>query len=89
LLYNWIIDFEIEVFLVGGMFMKGRKPFDFWLFMAVLILLSVGIIIVFSASAPVSYSNYQDVYYILKKQLIYAILGVVAMFITMNVDLQL
>ena len=89
MLYNWIIDFEIEVFLVGGMFMKGRKPFDFWLFMAVLILLSVGIIIVFSASAPVSYSNYQDVYYILKKQLIYAILGVVAMFITMNVDYRI
>lgn len=69
--------------------MKARKPFDFWLFMTVLILLSIGIITVFSASAPISYSTYQDVYYILKRQLIFAILGVAAMLVTMNIDYKI
>ena len=69
--------------------MKGRKPFDFWLFMTVLILLSIGIITVFSASAPFSHSAYQDVYYILKRQLVYAALGVVAMLVTMNINYKI
>ncbi|HHV96443.1 MAG TPA: putative lipid II flippase FtsW [Clostridiaceae bacterium] len=69
--------------------MQRRKPFDFWLFMTVLILLSIGIITVFSASAPFSHSTYQDIYYILKRQLAYAAIGIVAMLITMNIDYRI
>lgn len=69
--------------------MKGRKPFDFWIFMTVLILLSIGIIMVFSASAPYSYSVYKDVYYILKRQLFYAVLGIIVMLVTMNMDYRI
>lgn len=69
--------------------MKGRKPFDFWIFMTVLILLSIGIIMVFSASAPYAYNTYRDVYYILKRQLFYALIGLVVMLITMNIDYRL
>jgi cell division protein FtsW len=64
--------------------MKGKKPFDFWIFLSVLILLSMGIIMVFSASAPIAYNTYQDVYYILKKQLIYALIGFAGMFAAAN-----
>ncbi len=69
--------------------MKGRKPFDFWIFMTVLILLSIGIIMLFSASAPFSYSNFGDVYYMLKRQLFFTIIGFVVMIITMNVDYKI
>ena len=66
--------------------MKSKKPFDFWIFMAVVILLAIGTIMVFSASAPTAYSNYNDTYYFLKKQLMVVPLGFIAMFITMNID---
>lgn len=69
--------------------MKEKKPFDFWLFMTVLIMLSLGLIMVFSASAYTAASskdyNY-DVYYIVKTQLAYAALGLVAMLFAANYD---
>ena len=66
--------------------MPGKKPIDFWILMTVLVLLSLGLIMVFSASAAYAYNNFHDAYYFLKRQLQYAILGLLAMFITMNVD---
>ncbi len=67
--------------------MVSKKPFDFWIFITVLILLSLGTIMIFSSSAPAAY-NYMkgDTYFFLKKQMLYAPLGIVAMFITMNID---
>lgn len=69
--------------------MKGRKPFDFWIFLTVLILLSIGIIMVFSASAPFSYNTYRDVYYVLKSQMMYAAMGVAAMLFMANFDYKI
>ena len=66
--------------------MKGKKPFDFWIFLSVLILLSLGIIMVFSASAPTAYNINHDAYYILKGQLLFAVIGFVGMFVTANID---
>ncbi|MFZ5985969.1 MAG: stage V sporulation protein E [Bacillota bacterium] len=67
--------------------MNSKKPFDFLIFMAVLILLSLGTIMVFSSGAPHAYNYLQgDTYYFLKKQLMYAPLGLFAMFVTMNID---
>lgn len=63
-----------------------KKPFDFWIFMSVLILLALGIIMVFSASMPTASSKYQDPYYFLKKQLLSALIGFVAMFLAANFD---
>jgi len=66
--------------------MKGKKPFDFWIFITVLLLLSLGIIMVFSASAPSAYVNKGNTYYFLNKQLIYGGLGIVAMLFISNID---
>jgi cell division protein FtsW len=67
--------------------MNSKKPFDFLIFMTVLILLSLGSIMVFSSGAPHAYNYIDgDTYYFLKKQLMYVPLGLVAMFITMNID---
>lgn len=63
-----------------------KKSPDFILFLAVVMLLSVGIVIVFSASSYTSYVRYGDAYYYLKKQLIWAALAFVAMYITMSID---
>jgi len=66
--------------------MKDKKPFDFWLFITVLILLSMGLIMVFSASAPTAERDYSDVYYLIKKQLRFAVLGVIAMLLAANYE---
>ncbi len=63
-----------------------RKSFDFWLLMTVLALLALGIIMVFSASAPYASLNYGDSYFFLKSQLRAAGLGLFAMIIAMNFD---
>ncbi len=64
----------------------SKKPFDFLLFMTVLILLSLGTIMVFSAGAPHANNNMNDTYYFIKKQLLYLPLAFLAMFVTMNID---
>lgn len=69
--------------------MKGRKPFDFWIFTTVLILLSIGIIMLFSASAPFSYGTFGDIYYMLKRQLFFAVAGFAVMIVTMNIDYRI
>ncbi|NJD02302.1 MAG: putative lipid II flippase FtsW [Ruminiclostridium sp.] len=66
--------------------MKEKKPFDFWLFMTVLIMLSFGLVILFSASAPWSQKDYGDIYYVIKSQLIFAAIGIVAMLFSANID---
>lgn len=66
--------------------MKYKKPFDFWLFMTVLILLSLGLVMVFSASAPVAERDYNDIYHLVKKQLSFALIGIVAMLLAANYD---
>lgn len=66
--------------------MKDKKPFDFWLFITVLILLSMGLIMVFSASAPTAENKHDNIYYFIEKQLKFAIIGVVAMLLAANYD---
>ena len=67
--------------------MKGKKSFDFWIFMTILILLSIGTIMVFSSSSAYAY-NYMkgDAYFFLKKQLVWVVLSLAVMFVTMNID---
>jgi len=66
--------------------MRDKKPFDFWLFMTVLILLSMGLVMVFSASAPIAERDFNDIYYIIKKQLTFALMGIVVMLVAANYD---
>lgn len=63
-----------------------RKSPDFILFMSVIILLSIGIVMVFSASQYVTIIRYEDSFYYFKRQLIWAVLGVAAMVVAMNID---
>ncbi len=66
--------------------MKDKKPFDFLLFITVLILLSMGLIMVFSASAPTAEKEYGNIYFYINRQLIFAAIGMAAMLLAANYD---
>ena len=59
---------------------------DLLIFTAALALLTIGLVMVFSASAPMAFHAYGDSLYFAKRQLFWALLGTVAMVATMNID---
>lgn len=65
---------------------RSRSVPDLWMIAAILGILAIGIVMVYSASAVAAFHDYGDPYYYVKRQLIFAVLGVGAMFLTMNVD---
>ncbi|MCT4563787.1 MAG: putative lipid II flippase FtsW [Maledivibacter sp.] len=64
--------------------MTKKKSFDFTLMITVFILVIIGIIMVFSSSQYYSFYNKQDSYHFLKKNLLWAVVGIFAMIFTMN-----
>ncbi|RLB03683.1 MAG: stage V sporulation protein E, partial [Deltaproteobacteria bacterium] len=63
-----------------------KKGYDHILIYTVLILLAVGWIMVYSSSAVVAEITYHDGFRFLKKQLLFSLLGLVAMLTAMKVD---
>jgi cell division protein FtsW len=59
---------------------------DMWLFGVAVVLLSAGVVMVYSASAIVAADRFQDPYFFLKKQLFWALLGSAAMLAAFRVD---
>lgn len=69
--------------------MTKKKPLDFTLLICVYILVIIGIIMVFSSSFYYSYSNFnKDSFYFLRKNLQWALIGFLAMLVTMNFHYQ-
>jgi cell division protein FtsW len=66
--------------------MAKRVGVDKWLFGTVLLLVLSGLVMVFSASAVMSQSEWGSPYKYVAKQGIYALLGMVALFALMRVD---
>lgn len=67
---------------------KRRRP-DWILLGAILALLTIGLVMVYSSSAVKGYIQYDDPYHFLKMEVIWVGLGLVAMAVTMRLDLQL
>ncbi len=68
--------------------LRKRSP-DFVLFLTVLVLLSIGLVMVFSSSAYFAgdpEGPFRDPFHFFKRQLFGALLGIAAMFIMMNYD---
>jgi cell division protein FtsW len=65
---------------------KKMKPFDFILCITVFLLLSLGIVMVLSASAPSSLSTYNNSYHYVIRQAGFALVGIVLMFIISRID---
>ena len=69
--------------------MKERQGSpDFIIMSVALILLTIGLIMVFSSSAVSAYLDYGDSFYYLKRQLVSAALSIVVMVFAMNFDYQ-
>jgi len=68
---------------------KSRKAPDFWLLASILALLTIGIVMVYSAGSVLGFHDYGDSFYFVKRQALFAVLGLVAMFFTMNFDYRL
>lgn len=67
------------------MYPRKKSP-DILLFAAVVLLLSIGVIMVYSASQVTAYEKLDDTFYYLKKQVIWALIGIISMVFIMKVD---
>jgi cell division protein FtsW len=68
---------------------NSRSAADSLLFLSTIVLLAIGVVMVYSASAVIAFHDFGDAFYYLKRQLIFAVLGIGAMIITMNTDYQI
>jgi cell division protein FtsW len=59
---------------------------DYGLFVVVLVLLGLGVVMVYSASAILATDRFRDAHFFLKKQLFWAVLGLGVMWGVMAVD---
>jgi cell division protein FtsW len=66
--------------------MAKRVSVDRWLFTVTMLLVFVGLVMVFSASAVMARERFGSEYAFLSKQLIWALAGLAAMVVTMRVD---
>lgn len=67
----------------------SKKPLDFPLLIIVLIMLSLGIVMVLSASSPTSLSETGSSYTYVKTQIISAIMGLIGMYIVSKIDYRI
>jgi cell division protein FtsW len=65
---------------------KARSAPDVWMIASVLSILAMGLVMVYSASAVLAFHEFGDKFYYVKRQSIFAVLGVGAMIVTMNTD---
>ncbi|WP_127567476.1 stage V sporulation protein E [Paenibacillus xylaniclasticus] len=65
---------------------KARSAPDVWMIGSIALILTIGIIMVYSASAVLAFHEFGDKFYYVKRQLLFAALGVGAMLFTMNLD---
>ena len=63
-----------------------NTPMDFTLLIVILLLLTIGLIMVLSASSPSALSESGDSYKYFSKQLLFAILGIIAMLVISKID---
>lgn len=68
---------------------SDEKPFDFILFITVLILLAIGIIMVLSASSPQALAEDASSYSYVSRQAIFAVVGIVAMIAISKLDYKI
>jgi len=68
---------------------KKIPPLDFKLLTILTIILTLGTLMIFSASYPYAQSHYNDGAYYIKRKLIFLILGLIAMLVTSRLSVKL
>ncbi|GAA0075922.1 stage V sporulation protein E [Clostridium sp. CTA-5] len=71
---------------VGKLKKRKMGQMDYGIFYSVVLLLAVGVVMVYSASSYYAMFRNNDSMYFLKRQLLWAILGMIVMYITMSID---
>ena len=66
-----------------------NNPVDFTLVITVLLLLSLGLVMVLSASSPTSLQKYDNSYYFFIRQLIFAVIGLFLMYFISRIDYRI
>ena len=66
-----------------------ERPFDLWLIVAMLGLLAIGTVAIYSSTAADGLTRYSDAYYYLERQLVFVTLGGVAMWVASRLDYRL
>src|SRR5256885_17119436 len=59
---------------------------DIWLFGVAVVLLSAGVVMVYSASAIVAADRFHDPYFFLKKQIFWALLGAACLWVALRLE---
>jgi cell division protein FtsW len=65
---------------------KIRNYPDTLIIVSTLLLLGIGVVMVYSASAVLSEQKMDDAFFYAKRQLLFAVLGIISMFVMMNYD---
>ena len=65
---------------------KKKGAPDYLIIFIVITLLTIGLIMILSASSIRAYNLYGDSYYLFKHQLVWTIIGLISLFIFMNID---
>ncbi len=65
---------------------KARTAPDYVIIGSTLLILAIGVVMVYSASAVLAFHDYGDRFYYLKRQLLFAALGAIAMYFAMKTD---
>ncbi|GMK42984.1 MULTISPECIES: stage V sporulation protein E [Paenibacillus] len=65
---------------------KARSAPDVWMIVSIALILTIGLVMVYSASAVLAFHEFGDKFYYVKRQLIFAVLGVGALIFTMNAN---
>ena len=68
--------------------LAGQGSMDIPFLLLTLLLTVVGLLMLFSASFPFAYYEYNDATYIIKRQAIFAVLGLIAMFMVARINYQ-
>ncbi len=66
-----------------------KKSLDYGLFIVVLVLLAIGLVMILSASAPYSLRTEGDSYYYVKRQLLFAVIGIACMLVISKIDYRI
>ncbi len=68
---------------------ERRARSDYWLFLAVLGLLTIGLLMVYSATYSLGYLNYRDATYFVRRQFVWALLGLVLLLLLWRLDYRI
>lgn len=68
---------------------KAAGSYDFFILIPTVILLGVGLVAVYSSSTLLAADKFQDSYYFLKRQMIFALAGILLLFLAKNIPVEL